>query len=84
MLERIGGFALGLLLFAALTVLEVPAAPAAQAASGVVYVQGAAFGTGTQVSSLRVPLTKPIGAGELLVGWFSQYDAAGKVGCPTV
>ncbi len=43
MLERIGGFALGLLLFAALTVLEVPAAPAAQAASGVAYVQGAAF-----------------------------------------
>ncbi len=80
MLERIGGFALGLLLFAALTVLEVPAAPAAQAASGVAYVQGAAFGTGTQVSSLRVPLTKPVGAGELLVGWFSQYDAAGKVG----
>lgn len=80
MLERIGGFALGLLLFAALTVLEVPAAPAAQAASGVAYVQGAAFGTGTQVSSLRVPLTKPVGAGELMVGWFSQYDAAGKVG----
>ncbi len=57
MLKRIGGFALGLVLFAALTVLGVPAAPAAQAASGVAYVQGAAFGTGTQFrpSACRSP-----------------------------
>src|SRR5689334_4838989 len=51
----------------------------AAAASGIAYVQGAAFGTGTAVTSTTARLSGAVGAGDLLVGWFSQYNAAGNV-----
>ena len=65
---------------AALVALGVGAAPSASAASGIAYVQGSAFGTGTKVTSTTVTLAQPVGAGDLLVGWFSQYKVAGNVG----
>src|SRR5437660_546875 len=43
------------------------------------FVQGAAASTGSQVSSYSLPLTEPVQAGDLLVGWFSQFGASGQV-----
>ena len=71
--------AVALGLFAAVTALAVGAGPVAAAAPGIAYVQGTTFGTGSKVASTPVALTKPVGAGDLLVGWFSQYNAAGNV-----
>jgi chitodextrinase len=48
-------------------------------AAGITYIQGAAFSTGTQIASLPVALSSAIGSGDLLVGWFSEYNAAGQV-----
>src|SRR5437867_11868180 len=38
-------------------------------------VQGAAFSTGSRVPSLTVTLTRTVAQGDLLVGWFAQYNA---------
>jgi len=43
------------------------------------WVQGAAAGTGSKVVSLTVTLSKAVSAGDLLVGWFGQYDSSGLV-----
>ena len=43
------------------------------------FVQGAAFSTGSRVPALTVPLTRPVAQGDLLVGWFAQYNAPGQV-----
>ena len=43
------------------------------------FVQGAAFSTGSRVPSLTVTLTRPVAQGDLLVGWFAQYNAPGPV-----
>ena len=40
------------------------------------FVQGAAFST-APTSATTVTLTSPVGQGDLLVGWFSQYNAPG-------
>src|SRR5437773_7436586 len=42
------------------------------------FVQGAAFST-APISATTVTLTSPVGQGDLLVGWFSQYNAPGQV-----
>ena len=42
-------------------------------------MQGAAFGTGTEVTSTRATLSGAVAAGDLLVGWFGQYDSTGQV-----
>ena len=42
-------------------------------------MQGTAFGTGTRVTQLAVPLAQPVTAGDLLVGWFAQYNTTGQV-----
>jgi hypothetical protein len=47
--------------------------------SGVVAVQSRAAATPTRVSSVTITLSRPVAAGDLLVGWFGQYDAAGQV-----
>jgi len=44
-----------------------------------IWVQGAAFATGSRISTVTVTLTGPVAQGDLLVGWFSQYDASGQV-----
>ena len=56
----------------------LPAVPAA-AASGASYVQGSAFTTSSRVASKTVSFTSAVGAGDLLVGWFAQYNLAGQV-----
>src|SRR5437879_10051173 len=43
------------------------------------FVQGAAASTGSRVPSFTVTLTHPVAQGDLLVGWFAQYNAPGHV-----
>src|SRR5947199_4192280 len=43
------------------------------------FVQGAAFSTGSKVSTATVTLTRPVAEGDLLVGWVSEYGAPGQV-----
>src|SRR5947207_3145206 len=43
------------------------------------FIQGAAASTGSHVSSYSLPFTEPVQAGDLLVGWFSQFGASGQV-----
>ncbi len=63
----------------ALLVLALAVPPSAGAATGIAYVQGTVFGTGTAVTSTQANLAGAVAAGDLLVGWFSQYNAAGNV-----
>jgi chitodextrinase len=55
--------------------VTTPAAPPPTAQ----WVQGGAVSTGTKVASVTITLSKAVGAGDLLVGWFGQYDASGQV-----
>jgi len=65
---------------AVIAALGVPLPRSAVAQSTTpTFVQGAAFSTGSRVSTLTVPLTLPVGQGDLLVGWFSQFDAPEQV-----
>lgn len=59
---------------AAVTVSLAPA----HAASGPAFVQGKAFTTGSRQTSLAVT-TGAVTGGDLLVGWFAQYNTAGQV-----
>ena len=43
------------------------------------FVQGAAFSTGSRILTITVTLTQPVAAGDLLVGWFAQYNAPAQV-----
>ena len=43
------------------------------------WVQGGAVSTGSKVTSVTITLTSPVSAGDLLVGWFSQYNSSGQV-----
>jgi hypothetical protein len=45
---------------------------------GIAYVQGAAISTGSSVTSVTLQLGK-VTAGDLLVGWFGQYNSSGQV-----
>jgi hypothetical protein len=67
----IGGIVTGMLALAG--------APAVGAAGGPAFVQGSAFTTGSRLGSLTLTLSKPVGGGDLLVGWFAQYNAAAQV-----
>jgi hypothetical protein len=42
-------------------------------------VEGGVVGTGTQVTSTTITFTSPVAAGDLLVGWFGQYNSSGQV-----
>ena len=48
-------------------------------AAGITFVQGTAISTGTKVVSVPMTLSSAIGSGDLLVGWFSEYNASGQV-----
>ena len=49
-------------------------------ASGPIgFVQGASVSTGSQATSVTLQLGQPVGAGDLLVGWFGQYNSSGQV-----
>ena len=43
------------------------------------FVQGTAFTGSTRTASATVTLSKAVGAGDLLVGWFAQYNTGGQV-----
>src|SRR5438876_11533190 len=55
------------------------ARPAVGQATSPTFVQGTAFSTGDRVLTTTVTLTSPVAGGDLLVGWFSQYDVPGQV-----
>src|SRR5436853_3075127 len=67
----------GLAMFAALGAL-LPCTAVARSAAPT-WVQGAAFSTGSRVPTVTVTLSRPVAQGDLLVGWFSQYDAPEQV-----
>jgi hypothetical protein len=48
-------------------------------APSIRWKQGDARVTGGRVASTTLTFTQPVAAGDLLVGWFGQYDAAGQV-----
>ena len=48
-------------------------------ASSPVFIQGTAASPGSRLSSLTLTLSQPVAAGDFLVGWFGQYNAAGQV-----
>jgi chitodextrinase len=43
------------------------------------WAQGGAVSTGNRVTSVTIELTGAVGAGDLLAGWFGQYDSTGQV-----
>jgi predicted outer membrane repeat protein len=49
------------------------------APAAIVPQQSGAVSTGARVMSMTFPLGGVVHAGDLLVGWFGQYDAAGTV-----
>src|SRR3989454_5903794 len=65
---------------ARLAVIAALAALLARPAFGqATFVQGSAFSTGSRVLTTSVTLTGPVAGGDLLVGWFSQYNVSGQV-----
>jgi len=69
----------GLAVIATLGALfPLPRTAAAQSTTPT-FVQGAAFSTGSKVSTATVTLTRPVAEGDLLVGWVSEYGAPGQV-----
>ena len=52
--------------------------PLAQATTPT-FIQGLAFST-PRIPSTTVTLTRPVAQGDLLIGWFSQYNAPGGSG----
>ena len=49
------------------------------APSGVTAVQGGSVSTASQVTSTTITLSAPVHAGDLLAGWFGEYNASGQV-----
>ena len=43
------------------------------------FVQAQATSVGSRVASNTLTLNSPVGEGDLLVGWFAQYDSSGQV-----
>src|SRR5437762_2935623 len=43
------------------------------------FIQGAAVSSAGSLASETLTLTEPVAAGDLLVGWFSQFDVPGEV-----
>src|SRR6266478_3753854 len=55
------------------------ARPALGQATTPTFVQGSSFSTGSRCLPTNVTLTSPVAGGDLLVGWFSQYNVSGQV-----
>ncbi|TMB07235.1 MAG: fibronectin type III domain-containing protein, partial [Deltaproteobacteria bacterium] len=49
------------------------------AVASATFVQGTAFSTGSRVPAITVTLTHAVAQGDLLVGWFAQYNAPEQV-----
>src|SRR2546428_11758788 len=52
--------------------------PAAAQSAAPTFVQGTAFST-ARFSTITVTLSRPVAQGDLLVGWFSQYNAPEEI-----
>lgn len=59
--------------------LSVAPGAVASAATSPSFVQGNAFSTGSRLASVTSQLASPVNAGDLLVGWFAEYNTAGQV-----
>ncbi len=70
--------AIAVVALGALTLTWLNAWPAS-ASTSINYVQGAAASTGSPVASETLTFTQPVNAGDLLVGWFAQYNSPGQV-----
>jgi hypothetical protein len=55
------------------------AVPVTTPARSPAFVHGVADSPGTRASSAKITLSGPVAQGDLLVGWFAQYDAPGPV-----
>jgi chitodextrinase len=55
--------------------VTTPAAPPPSAK----WVQGGVNSSGSLVTSITITLTSPVSAGDLLAGWFGQYNSSGQV-----
>jgi hypothetical protein len=64
---------------AALASAWLPALPASASTTPITYVQGAAQAAGSPVTTQTLTFSQPVAAGDLLVGWFAQYNSPGKV-----
>src|SRR5438034_1189361 len=60
------------------TLSALLARPVLAQATTPTFIQGVAFST-PRIPSTTVTLTRPVAQGDLLVGWFSQYNAPGEV-----
>jgi hypothetical protein len=49
------------------------------APTGIQSVQGGAVSTAGRVTSTTITLSSPVHAGDLLAGWFGQFDSTGQV-----
>jgi hypothetical protein len=49
------------------------------ASGGIAAVQSGAVSTATAVTTTTITLASPVHAGDLLVGWFGQFNASGQV-----
>ena len=58
---------------------SAPQSVTTPAPSGIQAVQSGATSTATRVTQTTISLTAAVNAGDLLVGWFGQYDAGGPV-----
>jgi hypothetical protein len=56
-----------------------PVSATTPAAAQIGQVQAGAIATPGKVTTTTITLSQPVGAGDLLVGWFGQYDASGQV-----
>src|SRR5437867_13447219 len=53
--------------------------PAVAQSTTPTFGQGAAFSSGSRVAAVAVTLTGPVAHGDLLVGWFAEYNAPERV-----
>ncbi len=54
--------------------------PAPTSGTGTIsFVQAKSASPGTQMASETISFVKPVNAGDLLVGWFGQYNAPGQI-----
>jgi hypothetical protein len=77
--RRVVGFSLIFLLLFSGLIATVLQNPTNASATGTTFVQGQAVGTGSQVTSTAVTMSKAVNNGDLLVGVFLQYNSTGQV-----
>ncbi len=76
--RSVGFFLVFLLIFSGF-IAAILQNPTNVAANGATYIQSQATGTGSQVTSTTVTMSKAVNQGDLLVGVFLQYNSTGQV-----